>query len=93
LLAKKHAQVPKLSKGGENIEMDRLNPTSRGKNWNEMKNRGARSLGREHKSGKEYYFEHPDGHPDAGRPGVDEHHDSGHVHAVNSKGKKIVFTW
>ena len=72
--------------------MEDLNDSSRGKNWNEMKSRGARSLGRERVKG-EHVFEHPDGHPDAGQPGIPKHHDSGHIHAVNSKGEEVVFTW
>ncbi|WP_110948405.1 RHS repeat-associated core domain-containing protein [Pseudomonas bohemica] len=92
-LAKNHAQVPRLSRGGDIIDIDRVNDSSRGENWNQMKLRGARSVGREHKDKGVSYFEHPDGHPDAGKPGIPKHHESGHIHAVNSKGEQIVFTW
>jgi hypothetical protein len=55
---------------------------------------GTTKLGRRNAlPGKNYYFEHTDGHPDAGQPGIPKHHDSGHIHAVNPKGEEIVFTW
>lgn len=42
---------------------------------------------------KNKWFEHPDGHPDAGQPGVPKHHESGHIHSVNPKGEEVIFTW
>ena len=92
-LAKDHAKVPRVSKGGENIGINDLNPTSRGKNWSQMKSAGVENLGRKNPKGKNYWFEHPDPHPDAGSPGVPKHHESGHIHSVNSKGEEIIFTW
>ena len=91
--AKEHAGVPRLSKGGQNIEMNELNASSRGTNWSQMKQRGATSLGRSNKYGKNKWMEHPDGHPDAGAPGVPEHHSSGHIHSTNANGEEIIFTW
>lgn len=91
-LAQAHAQVPRIAKGGRNITMDDLSDSSRGRNWNEMKSRGARSLGRGRVKA-EHVFEHPDGHPDAGLPGIPKHHDAAHIHAVNSKGEELAFTW
>ncbi|WP_370276874.1 RHS repeat-associated core domain-containing protein [Kosakonia sp. CCTCC M2018092] len=91
--ARQHAQVPRISRGGENIAMDDLNSTSRGTKWNVMKKDKAQSLGRRNPNGKNYWFEHPDGHPDAGKPGVPEHHSSGHIHATDPKGNEVVFTW
>ena len=58
-----------------------------------MKADGAKKLGRENPNGKNYWFEHPDGHPDAGLPGIPEHHGSGHIHAVNLKGEEMIFIW
>jgi len=92
-LAKDHAKVPRVSKGGETIDIDEIKPSSRGDNWSQMKYRGARSVGRKHTDKGVSYFEHPDGHPDAGMPGMPKHHNSGHIHAIDAKGEKIVFTW
>ena len=50
-------------------------------------------LGAENPSGKNKWFEHPDGHPDAGQVGIPSHHNSGHIHAVNAKGEEKIFTW
>ncbi|MGC0927743.1 RHS repeat-associated core domain-containing protein [Pantoea agglomerans] len=91
--AQAHAQVPRVSRGGRNIGIDELNPTSRGRAWSEMKSDGGKSLGRENRYGKNKWFEHPDGHPDAGQPGVPKHHESGHIHSVNPKGEEVIFTW
>jgi len=91
--AQAHAQVPRVSRGGRNIGIDELNPTSRGRAWSEMKSDGGKSLGRENRYGKNKWFEHPDGHPDAGQPSVPKHHESGHIHSVNPKGEEVIFTW
>lgn len=54
-----------------------------------MKSKGATKLGREYRYGSNKWFEHPD----AGLPNIPKYHDSGHVHSVNSKGEKVIFTW
>lgn len=71
---------------GEYISLDDLNVTSRGANWGKMKANGKQSLGRRNPNGKNHWFEHPNGHPDAGQTVIPEHHSSGHVHAVDPKG-------
>lgn len=43
--------------------------------------------------GKNSWFEHTDGHPDAGLPNIPKHHDSGHIHTISPNGEKIIFTW
>ena len=91
--AKEHSQVPRDSRGGQDIGIDELKDSSRGDNWEKMKADGATKLGRKNANGKNYWFEHPDGHPDAGQPGIPKHHDSGHIHSVNSKGEEVVFIW
>ncbi|EAB9928857.1 hypothetical protein D7O28_22680, partial [Salmonella enterica subsp. enterica] len=91
--AKQHAQVPRISRGGENIGLDDLNPSSRGVNWAKMKAEGGQSLGRRNPNGKNQWFEHPDGHPDAGQSGIPEHHSGGHIHAIDPKGNEVIFTW
>jgi len=91
--AQQHAQVPRISRGGENISLDDLNVTSRGENWGKMKANGGQSLGRRNPNGKNHWFEHPDGHPDAGQTGIPEHHSNGHVHAIDPKGNEVIFTW
>ena len=75
-------------RGGEYISLDDLNVTSRGENWVKMKANGGQSLGRRSRrnpNGKNHWFEHPDGHPDAGQTGIPEHHSNGHVHAIDPK--------
>ncbi len=91
--AKNHSQVPRKSKGGEEIGLNDLNPTSRGKNWQQMKGKGAKKLGQRNPNGKNQWMEHPDGHPDAGQPNVPKHHDSGHVHSTNRKGDTKIFPY
>jgi len=91
--AKEFSQVPRVSKGGKDIPLEKLNSSSRGAKWNRMKADGAKKLGRENPNGKNYWFEHPDGHPDAGLPDIPKHHGSGHIHAVNPKGEEMIFTW
>lgn len=56
-----------------------------------MKAEGAKKLGMKNPNGKNHWFEHPDGHPDAGQPGVPEHHNSGHIHSINTKGEKFFY--
>ena len=94
--AKNHASVPSPRKGGEAIPLDKLKESSRGKNWNKMKENGATSIGAKKKGsekGKSEWMDHPDGHPDAGKPGVPKHHGQGHVHATNSKGQEIIIPY
>lgn len=91
--AKDHAKVPRQSKGGERIDINELSESSRGKKWGEMRYRNAESLGARNPKGKNYWMEHPGGHPDAGLPGVPKHHEGGHVHSVNNAGEEIVFIW
>nr|WP_274603708.1 RHS repeat-associated core domain-containing protein [Pseudomonas lutea] len=91
--AQQHAQVPRVSRSGKDIPMDRLNPTSRGVNCACLKQRGVTSLGRESKDESFYVFDHPDGHAGLTGPGQPDHHASPHVHAVNKKGVLIVFTY
>ncbi|RJT45018.1 RHS repeat-associated core domain-containing protein, partial [Rahnella woolbedingensis] len=92
--AQQHAQVPRISRGGQDISLNDLNPTSRGDNWGKMKADGAQKLGRRNPNGKNSRFEHPDGHPaDAGKPDIPDHHSNGHVHAINTKGEEVIFTW
>ncbi|SCZ74349.1 RHS repeat domain-containing protein, partial [Photorhabdus luminescens] len=91
--AKNHAQVPRNSRGGQDIGIDELNASSRGDNWGKMKAEGGKKLGRRNPNGKNNWFEHPDGHPDAGQPGIPEHHSGGHIHAVDPKGVERIFVW
>ncbi len=90
---KDHAKVPRPSKGGEKIGMNDLNPSSRGKNWEKMKENGATNLGSRNPKGKNQWMDHPDGHPDAGMKSVPNHHNSGHIHSTNSKGQSIVIPY
>ena len=91
--AQDHAQVPRVSKGGEVILIDELNASSRGKNVAEIMRQGGGNLGRRNPIGKEKIFDHPDGHPDAGQPGVPSHHDHPHVHATNRIGEEIIIIY
>ncbi|MGG7670775.1 hypothetical protein ACQ4OC_19350, partial [Yersinia sp. J1] len=91
--AQNHAQVPRVSRGGQDISLNDLNPTSRGDKWGKMKADGAQKLGRRNPNGKNQWFEHPDGHPDAGMPNIPKHHDSAHIHSINTKGEEVIFTW
>ncbi len=92
-LAQQHAQVPRISRRGQDIKFSDLNESSRGVNWGNMKADGAQKLGRRNPHGKNKWFEHPDGHPDAGQLGIPEHHAEGHIHAVEPKGNTVIFTW
>ncbi|MCG8208381.1 RHS repeat domain-containing protein [Tenacibaculum finnmarkense] len=91
--AKNFAKVPRLSKGGEKINMNDLNPSSRGRNWEKMKADGATNVGNRNPNGRNQWMEHPDKHPDAGEPNVPAHHSQGHVHATNKKGATKVFPY
>ena len=91
--AKEIAKTPRKSKGGEDIPIEDLKESSRGQNWEKMKANGAKKLGAKNPKGKNEWMEHPDGHPDAGEHGIPEHHNGGHVHAVDSKGNKTVIPY
>jgi RHS repeat-associated protein len=95
-IAKNHASVPSPRKGGEHIPLDKVKESSRGKNWNKMKENGATSIGAKKKGsekGKSEWMDHPDGHPDAGKPGVPKYHGQGHIHSANSKGQQIIIPY
>lgn len=89
--AKDHSKVPRESKGGENIGMDKLNKSSQGKNYRKMKENGANSLGRKNPNGKNYYMEHPDGHNS--NSGKASHHNSGHFHSTNANGETKIYKY
>ena len=38
-------------------------------------------------------MEHPDGHSDAGNPGIPEYHGRGHIHSINIKGEHFIYIW
>ena len=84
-----HAQVPRKSKGGEDIPMNELNPSSRGKNYNKIKESGGTNLGRRDTNSKSSVMDHPDGHNDNNAA----HHKSPHVHATNKKGESIIIEY
>ncbi|HEX8593289.1 MAG TPA: RHS repeat-associated core domain-containing protein, partial [Pseudomonas sp.] len=91
--AQQHAQVPRLSRGGKDIPMDRLHTSSRGVNCACLKKRGITTLGREVEKQLPEVFDHPDGHPDLSGPGQPDHHEMPHVHATNKKGEVVIFTY
>jgi RHS repeat-associated protein len=94
------AQVPRASRGtGENspfgagpgrtpIDFSRLNSSSRGQNFNNLKAKGASGLGYTNPLSPEtnYVFDHPDGHDDDNA----DHHKCPHIHAYHpTKGSEI----
>ncbi|RYZ86244.1 MAG: RHS repeat protein, partial [Proteobacteria bacterium] len=91
--AQQHAQVPRLGRGGQAIPMKDLNLSSHGVNCNCMKSRGITTLGRRGEGGVPEVFDHPDGHPDLVGDDQPAHHEMPHVHATNTKGAVIVFTY
>ncbi len=91
--AKDFSKVPRISKGGQKIEINDLNPSSRLRKWEEMKAGGATTIGQRNPNGKNEWMEHPDGHPDMIGAGHPSHHANGHVHATNSKGEKKVIPY
>ncbi|WP_244160367.1 RHS repeat-associated core domain-containing protein [Pseudomonas graminis] len=91
--AQQHAQVPRVGRGGKDIPMERLHPSSRGVNCACLKKRGIATLGREVEEQQLEVFDHPDGHPDLVGPGQPEHHEMPHVHATNKKGEVLIFTY
>ena len=91
--AQQHAQVPRESKGGQVINHNDLNIESRGINHAQNQADGAKNLGRLDPYSKAYYMDHPDGHHHQIGPNFPEHHSKPHVHAVNSKGLKLIITY
>jgi RHS repeat-associated protein len=96
--AQGHAQVPRDSRGGQDIPMSDLNESSRGRNWGTRKAAGETSMGRRCDSSQlpgdqRHWEDHMDGHPDAGQPGVPAHHGEPHIHSVNARGEEIVITY
>jgi RHS repeat-associated protein len=91
--AQEYAQVPRVSRGGQNITLEDLRVGSRGGNWTKMKAEGGKTLGRRNPAGKNEWFEHPDGHPDAGQLGIPDYHSGGHIHAIDPHGNEQIFTW
>jgi len=85
----RYAQVPRKSKGGEDIQMNELNSSSRGENYNSIKKAGGTNLGRRDPNSKAKVMDHPDGHNDNNAP----HHNSPHVHAVDKSGKEIIIKY
>ncbi|EPX61056.1 hypothetical protein D187_001708 [Cystobacter fuscus DSM 2262] len=92
-LAQQHAQVPRISRGGQVIGFDDLNPTSKGPNFGSLKKDGASNLGRRDPNSTAHFMDHPDGHPDMIGPGHPAHHESPHIHSVNRKGDEVIITY
>jgi RHS repeat-associated protein len=92
-LAQQHAQVPRISRGGQIIKFDALNTTSKGPNFGSLNKDGASNLGRRDPRSAAYFMDHPDGHPDMIGPGHPSHHESPHIHSVNKKGDEVVITY
>ena len=92
--ARDHAKVPRQSRGGIAIPIDELLETSRGREFSERKSRGVKSLGAKNSHNtSNYWMEHPDGHSDAGNPGIPEYHGRGHIHSINTKGEHFIYIW
>jgi hypothetical protein len=91
--AQQHAKVRRASKGGQVINHKDLNMESRGISYAQNQADGANNLGRLDPHSKAYYMDHPDGHPHQVGPDFPDHHGKSHVHAVNSKGLKLIITY
>jgi RHS repeat-associated protein len=91
--AQQHAQVPRVSKGGEPIPFDELHGSSRGANAAELQRQGATNLGRRDPRTGAQVFDHPDGHPDLTGPGQPSHHAGPHVHGTNAAGEEIIIPY
>ena len=91
--AQNHAQVPRSSRGGQDIGFDELNSGSRGKNAADLQNSGATNIGRRDPKSPAKGIDHPDGHPDLTGPNNPSHHDSPHVHGTNKKRESIIVTY
>jgi hypothetical protein len=91
-MAQNFAGVPRNGRGGVDIPLDDLRENSRGKNWGGMKQAGGKKMGRmcSIDGDKRKWAGHPDGHPDMP---ADSHHHFGHVHAFNSSGDEVIFTY
>jgi hypothetical protein len=86
--AQNHAQVPRTSRGGEEISFDDLN--TQGSNSARIRGEGATNRGRRDSNSSARFEDHPDGHPTT--PGPD-HHNWPHVHGVNKNGDEIIVTY
>jgi RHS repeat-associated protein len=86
--AQEHAQVPRTSRGGEEIGFDDLN--TQGANSARIRGEGATNRGRRDTNSSARFEDHPDGHP--ATPGPD-HHNSPHVHGVDRSGDEIIVTY
>uniref|UniRef100_UPI001F343295 RHS repeat domain-containing protein n=1 Tax=Pseudomonas sp. LAM2023 TaxID=2800477 RepID=UPI001F343295 len=91
-IAQKHAQVPRVGRGGKNLASDQINDGSRGKNCYCLLANGVENFGRRGWDGS-IVFDHPDGHPHMVGDGHPDHHRSPHVHATNRKGETIIVTY
>ena len=87
--AQKHAQVPRISRGGVDIPLNELRPSSRGANYEKIKKAGATNIGRRDPNSKAEVMDHPDGHDDNNAT----HHNSPHVHAVDRKGIEVIIKY
>lgn len=90
-IAKDFAKVPRVSRGGQPIYAREINPTSRGRNYNNMLSQQSCNgrngyMGMRNPYGVNYYEIHPDGHLNL--PGQ-QHHNFAHIHATNPKGEKL----
>jgi RHS repeat-associated protein len=92
-IAQRHAQVRRISKGGEPIPFNELNPSSRGENFGRLQAEGAGDLGRRDPISGAEVFEHPDGHPDQIGEGFPSHHEQPHVHAKDAQGRELIVTY
>ncbi|SHM67346.1 DUF6443 domain-containing protein [Mucilaginibacter sp. OK098] len=89
--AKDHAQVSR--KTGQDLPMDVTRPSSRGRNWEEMKARGANKVGRQDTIGGNFWRDDPDGHPDSLEDGIPDYHKYPHIHSTNRQGEERVFPY
>jgi hypothetical protein len=91
--AQEHAQVPRVSKGGQEIPVTDLNATSRGRNAAEIQRQGGTNVGRRDPNTGAHTMDHPDGHPDMTGPGQPAHHSQPHVHGVDRNGNEVIITY
>jgi RHS repeat-associated protein len=91
--AQHHAQVPRVSKGGENIPFGDLGKESRGRNFNELQEKGGTNLGRRDPMTGAHVFDHPDGHPHQIGSKFPDHHARPHVHGVSANGEEIIVVY
>ena len=91
--AQQHAQVPRVSRGGQEIPFDELNASSRGRNAAEIQSRGGKNIGRRDPNSAASVMDHPDGHPHQVGPEFPDHHAHPHVHATNANGEELIVTY